>query len=102
MALLVSASPAVAQQESPGDRAQVFALMRTGGPVVSAGAEVALVASDAEVRDFLNTALPAAQEADDRIAAQRLLADGGPATRDAVNAALSGSIGDVRAFLVSG
>ncbi len=71
-----------------GERDQVFALWRFGGPTVQAAAARVLTGTDSEIHAFLTTELPRVTKLDERISVNRMLAAGGTTTKAAAQLAL--------------
>jgi hypothetical protein len=108
LAGFLRAGPARAAEvePTPADRASVVAAWQAGGIQVRAAAEAALVASDDQVRAFLESGWQEAQRLDERDALVDVMTDGGPAIRAAVTQALAAAdAGDenaIAAFLNTG
>lgn len=73
------------------DRGRVVELWKTGGPGVKAAAEVALMGSDADVKEFLGHEKDIAQLSDDRVATVQIFSAGGRGVREAAQKALAGT-----------
>lgn len=66
-------------------------LWKSGGPGVKAAAEVALLGSDADVRQFLDHENEIARLSDARVETVQIFSAGGRAVREAAQTALAGS-----------
>jgi hypothetical protein len=96
------AGPAAAA-DTTCDRPAVLRAWQSGGAAVRSAAEAALVGSDAQLCQFLDTTWPQQLTVDERTAAERIVAGGGAATRTAATRALNaGSTQAVHDFLTSG
>lgn len=108
MAGFLRAAPARAAEAEPviADRESVVAAWRVGGAQVRSAAEAALVASDDQIRQFLESGWQEAQRLDERDAVTAVISDGGPSVRAAAERALTAAEGGdqsaVGTFLNSG
>ncbi|MGW0828409.1 polymorphic toxin-type HINT domain-containing protein [Streptomyces sp. NPDC002845] len=107
LACFLRAGPARAAEEpAAADRSSVVTAWRMGGTQVKAAAEVALVGSDDQVREFLDGGWQQAQRLDERDAVAAVISDGGPAVRaaakQALDAADAGDQSAIATFLSDG
>lgn len=90
----------------PVDRAFAVSAWRYGGAQVRAAAEAALLGTDDQVRQFLDTTWQQAQKADERDMLADVIAGSGPSTRaaaqQALNAADAGDVNAISTFLSTG
>lgn len=108
LAGLVSASPAAADTPlstaglDTTDRGKVVLFWKAGGPAVKAVAEAALVGSDQDIRQFLDSGRAAAEYGDDKEAALQIIAQGGRGLREGAERALAGTPQDLDTFMKEG
>ena len=100
--VVLTPARAATAADVPVDRDLIVYDLVNGGPSVRRAAEAALVGSEAVVRSYVDADRAAAQEADERAAAQVLAGMDGPSMRTAALQALDGSRADVQAFVNGG
>ncbi|SMC98422.1 intein C-terminal splicing region/intein N-terminal splicing region [Kibdelosporangium aridum] len=93
---------AAAPDDPVSERRQVVNLLKTGGPDTVKSAQTALLGSDNDVRQFLQTGRQLASERDLRVQVTLVLSAGGRVVRQAAQNALNGTAADLRAFLDTG
>ncbi|MFD9536276.1 polymorphic toxin-type HINT domain-containing protein [Streptomyces sp. NPDC060010] len=102
---LVTAVPAAA--EEPGtpplsDRQRVLESWKAGGPAAKSAAGTALVGTDEQIRDYLNSGQKIAEELDLREAALKLVTEAGPGLSEAARDALNGTPQQLATFMKDG
>jgi hypothetical protein len=106
LATLSVPAAAQAEENEPLDirEARDFAvwLMRNAGPETSKAAKAALLASDTELEQFINTDLAVMDQHDERVRLLRLMTTGGAGVRAAAVAALDGTDAERSEFVASG
>ncbi|OKI25143.1 polymorphic toxin-type HINT domain-containing protein [Streptomyces sp. CB03911] len=104
---LLTAAPVMAEEPlSSGlgatDRGKIVEFWKAGGPALRAAAETALIGSDQDVHQFLDTGRATAENVDDREAALQIVAQAGPGLREAAQQALASTPQALDTFLKDG